>query len=122
MASSLRLLARPPLLVQDELLCLAGLGRDRDGYRSRYLPGEARDARYDQDATRLSEIETVSVPTLMVQGAADYCDEPASSEGLDEYFPGGYRREVIGGVGHFPHREAPELVAESVLAHFRANA
>ena len=93
-----------------------------NGYRSRYLPGEARDARYDQAATRLSEIETIGVPTLMMQGAADYCDEPASSEGLDRHFSAGYRREVLDGVGHFPHREAPELVAESVLAHFRANA
>jgi pimeloyl-ACP methyl ester carboxylesterase len=93
-----------------------------NAYRSRFLAGEARDPRYNQLATRLTEIEMIGVPTLMLQGGADYCDEPASSESLDRYFSGGYRREVIEGIGHFPHREAPELVAASVLAHFRANA
>jgi pimeloyl-ACP methyl ester carboxylesterase len=92
-----------------------------NAYRSRYLPGEARDARYDELARRLSEIEIISVPTLMIQGGADYCDQPASSDGLDRYFSRGYRRDVIEGIGHFPHREAPGLVAESVVTHFRAN-
>jgi pimeloyl-ACP methyl ester carboxylesterase len=92
-----------------------------NAYRSRYLAGEARDARYDLLAMRLSEIEILSVPALMVQGAEDYCDQPASSDGLDQYFSRGYRRDVIEGIGHFPHREAPGLVAESVVAHFRAN-
>jgi pimeloyl-ACP methyl ester carboxylesterase len=92
-----------------------------NGYRSRFRAGEARDPRYDRLAQRLADTETISVPTLMLQGAADFCDEPASSEGLDGYFTGGYRREVIGGAGHFPHREAPELVAAAVLAHLSAN-
>jgi pimeloyl-ACP methyl ester carboxylesterase len=92
-----------------------------NAYRSRYLAGEARDARYDELARRLSEIEIISVPTLMIQGGADYCDQPASSDGLDRYFSRGYRRDVIEGIGHFPHREAPGLVAESVVTHFRAN-
>jgi pimeloyl-ACP methyl ester carboxylesterase len=92
-----------------------------NAYRSRYLAGEARDARYEDLARRLGEIEIISVPTLMVQGAEDYCDQPAASDGLDQYFSGGYRRDVIEGIGHFPHREAPGLVAESVVAHFRAN-
>jgi pimeloyl-ACP methyl ester carboxylesterase len=92
-----------------------------NGYRSRYLPGEARDARYDELSRRLGGTEMVSVPTVMLQGAADYCDEPPTSEGLERYFSGGYRRQVIDGVGHFPHREAPEVVADAVLSHLRAN-
>jgi pimeloyl-ACP methyl ester carboxylesterase len=120
----------PPGWYDDaEFAATAGSFRNPDwvpvtlnAYRSRYLAGEARDARYDDLATRLAETETIGVPTLMLQGGADYCDEPASSGGLDQYFSGGYWREIIEGIGHFPHREAPELVAESVLAHFRANA
>lgn len=50
-----------------------------NGYRSRYLPGEARDHRYDSLATHLAASEQIGVPTLMLQGAMDYCDEPASS-------------------------------------------
>jgi pimeloyl-ACP methyl ester carboxylesterase len=50
----------------------------------------------------------------MIQGAADSCDPPSTSEGLEEYFAD-YRRIVVDGVGHFPHREAPNLVAKVVL-------
>ena len=59
----------------------------------------------------------VSVPTLMVQGGSDFCDAPSESEGLEGYFTGGYRRLVLEGVGHFPHREAPDLVGEAILRH-----
>jgi len=61
------------------------------------------------------------VPTLMLQGGADYCDEPASSQGQDRYFTSGYRRQVIDGIGHFPHREAPDAVATALLAHLAAS-
>jgi len=84
-------------------------------YRSRFLPGESRDRRYDDLRRRLAEVEHLSTPTLMVQGGSDYCDPPAHSEGLEDHFTGHYRRVVIDGVGHFPHREATEAVAE--LAH-----
>jgi pimeloyl-ACP methyl ester carboxylesterase len=51
----------------------------------------------------------------MIQGAADTCDAPSESEGLDQYFTAGYQRLVLEGVGHFPHREAPEAVAAAIL-------
>jgi pimeloyl-ACP methyl ester carboxylesterase len=54
----------------------------------------------------------------MIQGLSDYCDSPNESEGLEAFFTGGYRRVVLEDVGHFPHREAPGLVAEAVLHHF----
>ena len=53
----------------------------------------------------------------MLQGAADFCVEPAASEGQAGFFTAGYRREVVEGAGHFPHREAPGAVAAAVLAH-----
>jgi pimeloyl-ACP methyl ester carboxylesterase len=90
-----------------------------NAYRSRFLDTEPRDQRYDALRRQLAEVAQVTVPTLMVQGGADACDEPAASEGLDEWFAAGYRREVIDGVGHFPHREAPERVADLVDHHFR---
>jgi pimeloyl-ACP methyl ester carboxylesterase len=88
-----------------------------NAYRSRFLPGEARDPRYDALSARLAATAAVSVPALMLQGAQDYCDEPVSSEGQAGYFTAGYRREVIEGAGHFPHREAPDQVAAAILAH-----
>ncbi|GIH12452.1 alpha/beta fold hydrolase [Rugosimonospora africana] len=83
--------------------------------RSRFLPGEPRDPRYNGLRERIAETDRLSTPTLMVQGGSDYCDYPEHSEGLADRFTGGYRREVLDGVGHFPHREATDAVVE--LAH-----
>jgi pimeloyl-ACP methyl ester carboxylesterase len=88
-----------------------------NAYRSRWLSGEANDPRYDALQQRLHNTEHLAVPTLMLQGAVDTCDSPWESEGLDPYFTEGYQRLVIGGVGHFPHREAPAQVAHAVLTH-----
>jgi len=89
-----------------------------NAYRARWLQGEAWDARYDALQERLGEVEYLSTPTLMIQGLSDYCDAPEESEGLERFFTGSYRRIVLENVGHFPHREAPGLVAEAVLDHF----
>ena len=89
-------------------------------YRSRFLEGEVRDARYEPMARRLAEVEQVATPTLMIQGAADRCDEPAASADQERFSAGGYRRVVLEGVGHFPHREAPRTVAAAVDEHLRS--
>jgi pimeloyl-ACP methyl ester carboxylesterase len=86
-----------------------------NGYRSRWLKGEAWDSRYDSLQQRLQEVEVLSTPTLMIQGASDFCDPPSESEGLEPYFTGGYQRVLLDGVGHFPHREAPDAVATNIL-------
>lgn len=85
-------------------------------YRSRWRD-EIFDSRYATLQQRLGTVEKLAVPALMIQGASDFCDEPALSEGQDRFFTGGYRRIVIDGVGHFPAREAPGVVAEVVLEH-----
>jgi pimeloyl-ACP methyl ester carboxylesterase len=91
-----------------------------NAYRSRWLEGEAWDSRYDSLRGKLQQIETLAAPTLMLQGASDFCDAPEESEGLEAHFAGPYRRLVLDGVGHFPHREAPDVVASHLLAHLRA--
>jgi pimeloyl-ACP methyl ester carboxylesterase len=90
-----------------------------NAYRSRWIAGEAWDLRYDAAKRRLGEVETLSVPTLMIQGAVDLCDAPSESERQERYFVNGYRRLLLGGVGHFPHREAPSAVADAVVYHLR---
>lgn len=80
-----------------------------NAYRSRFRPDELSDRRYDQLRSRDANTEHLTVPTLMIQGGADSCDPPEASEGLDDHFSD-YRRVVLDGVGHFPHREAPERV------------
>jgi pimeloyl-ACP methyl ester carboxylesterase len=90
-----------------------------NAYRARWRQGEAWDSRYDALQRRLGEVEYLSTPTLMIQGLSDFCDPPGESEGLERFFTGGYRRVVLENVGHFPHREAPELVAQAVANHFQ---
>jgi pimeloyl-ACP methyl ester carboxylesterase len=90
-----------------------------NAYRARWLQGETWDGRYDALQKRLGKVECLSTPTLMIQGLSDYCDAPEESEGLEAFFTSGYRRVVLENVGHFPHREAPALVADAVLDHFR---
>jgi pimeloyl-ACP methyl ester carboxylesterase len=87
-----------------------------NAYRARFRADEPLDARYDAMRQQLANVERVDVPTLMLQGGADYCDEPASSEGLNRHFRT-YHRVVLDGVGHFPHREAPSQVAGLVHQH-----
>jgi pimeloyl-ACP methyl ester carboxylesterase len=92
-----------------------------NAYRARYLEGELHDPRYDDAARRLQDIERLSIPVLMIQGGSDNCDVPESSQGMERFFTAGYRRIVLDGIGHFPHREAPAPVAQAVLAHLRAH-
>jgi pimeloyl-ACP methyl ester carboxylesterase len=91
-----------------------------NAYRSRWLPNEMVDARYGQLQEKLGMVERLSIPTLMIQGAADECDNPKESEHLEEYFTAKYDRHVLEGVGHFPHREAQALVSAAVLHHLSA--
>jgi pimeloyl-ACP methyl ester carboxylesterase len=90
-----------------------------NAYRSRWCGGEAKDLRYDALQARLSEIEMLSTLTLMIQGASDFCDAPSESEGQERYFSGGYKRLLLDGIGHFPHREASAAVSEAILRHLR---
>lgn len=91
-----------------------------NAYRSRFLAGEPRDPRYGALAERLAQTERLATPTLMIQGGDDRCDQPAGSENQEHLFTGGYERILLDGVGHFPHREAPEAVAEAVDRHLRS--
>jgi pimeloyl-ACP methyl ester carboxylesterase len=92
-----------------------------NAYCERWRQGEAWDSRYDGLQNQLRETENVRTPALMIQGLSDNCDPPGESEGLEGFFTGGYRRVLLENVGHFPHREAPSLVAEAILDHFRQN-
>lgn len=87
-----------------------------NAYRARWMSGELTDDRYDELNRKLAEIDRLSTPTLMIQGALDFCDAPKESEGQEKFFGEGYRRVLLPRVGHFPHREAPEEVADAVVS------
>ncbi len=88
------------------------------GYRSRWQ-AEPSDPRYTALRDRVDATEVLHVRTLMIQGGADCCDPPDQSEEQHHFFSAGYRRIVLDGVGHFPTRESPAVVAEAITAHLR---
>lgn len=88
-----------------------------NGYRTRWRKDQPTDPDYDALRTRLRTIDRIAVPTLMIQGGADQCDDPALSQAQDLCFTGGYQRLVLEGIGHFPPREAPVAVADALLRH-----
>jgi pimeloyl-ACP methyl ester carboxylesterase len=91
-----------------------------NAYRSRFRPAEPLDPRYDALRERIAQTDHLGVPTLMIHGAADSCDPPSTSAGLDDHFKT-YHRVVLDAVGHFPHREAPDAVVDLVREHLIAN-
>ncbi|WP_088344388.1 MULTISPECIES: alpha/beta hydrolase [Rhodomicrobium] len=87
-------------------------------YRVRWGHAEG-DPRYAGIEARLRADPTIAVPTLMIHGGGDPCNDPASSAGKEGLFSGPYERVVLDRIGHFPQREAPQAVAAAILRHLR---
>jgi len=85
-------------------------------HRWRNAPG---DPRYDALEHRLDPVPVMRVPTLMLHGAADPCNDPSTSEGKERFFSGRYVRKLLPGVGHFPQRERPQAVADEIASWLR---
>ena len=62
----------------------------------------------------------IRVPTIVLHGAADGVAPPDSSERDARHFTGPYERRIVPVAGHFLPREAPQAVADAVLALGRA--
>ncbi len=60
------------------------------------------------------------MPTLVLHGGADACNDPSTSAGREASFSGPYRRIVLDGVGHFPSREAPEAVGSAIASFMKS--
>lgn len=64
---------------------------------------------------RLKQLTPVQCETRILPGADDGVERsPLSPEALARYFPAGVHVETLGGVGHFPQREAPDAVVRAV--------
>ena len=87
-------------------------------YRHRWglTPG---DPRYDAIEKRMQPLPVFQVPTLLIHGQVDGANEPATSAGREAMFRAGYRRLELPGVGHFPQREAPEIVGSEIIEFLR---
>ncbi len=75
----------------------------------------ASDPYYAADEAVLQNTPTLSVPTLVLHGEADTVNYPSMSEGKERFFTNEYNRTVLPGIGHFPQRENPALIAKALL-------
>jgi pimeloyl-ACP methyl ester carboxylesterase len=88
-------------------------------YRSRW--GHAPvDSQYDVLNDRFESTQSLSTPTLLIQGLEDRCLLAETTDGAGRAFTGGYRRALLDDVGHFLPREAPDEVAREILEHITA--
>ncbi len=76
-------------------------------YMHRYgnVPG---DPAYDAIETRLADQPPITVPAVVLCGAADGVSPPDAQDEDRAMFTGPYRRRVVPRAGHFLPREAPE--------------
>ena len=88
------------------------------GYRSRWGHAEL-DPQYARLQARFEAASKLDTPTLLIHGAEDHCELLETTDGARHHFSGPYERTVLGGVGHFPQREAPGSVAGAILTHVR---
>jgi pimeloyl-ACP methyl ester carboxylesterase len=82
-------------------------------YRHRFRAA-AGDPALEPIEARLAAQPPITVPTIVLHGAADGVDPPVNSEADAPRFTGPYRREVVPVAGHFLPREAPEAVVGAV--------
>lgn len=73
------------------------------------------DPAYASQEERLKADPVIRVPTLVLHGGGDPCNDPATSEGKERFFAASYNRVVIPDVGHFPQREAARNVADHLV-------
>jgi pimeloyl-ACP methyl ester carboxylesterase len=57
----------------------------------------------------------LGVPTVQVHGALDTCVLPSTAHGSQAWVRAPYALQVLDGVGHFCHEEAPEAVTATLL-------
>jgi pimeloyl-ACP methyl ester carboxylesterase len=73
-----------------------------------------RDPTYADLEAKLVRDPSIGVPTLVIHGGGDPCNDPSTSEGKERLFRSRYERIVLDRIGHFPQREAPAAVADAV--------
>jgi pimeloyl-ACP methyl ester carboxylesterase len=82
-------------------------------YRCRY-GNAAGDPAFDAIEAVLVQQPAISVPTVVLHGAADEVTPEEGSRGHDRHFGAQYRRQVVPVAGHFLSREAPQQVVDAV--------
>ena len=65
-------------------------------------------------STRLAGQPKITVPTIVLHGAADGVGPPENSEHHAQHFAAHYERHVVPVAGHFLSRETPDVVVQAV--------
>jgi pimeloyl-ACP methyl ester carboxylesterase len=79
-------------------------------YRSRWKEAEP-DAETAGLQNKIDATTTLALPVLYIQGEADGVNPPYVSANIHKKFTGYFKRILMPGVGHFPSREAPVVLA-----------
>jgi pimeloyl-ACP methyl ester carboxylesterase len=82
-------------------------------YRHRH-GGAPGDPALEAIEQRLAPQPAITVPTIVLHGAADGVSPPAQSEHRPHQFAGRYDRRVIPVAGHFLSRETPQAVMQAL--------
>ena len=82
-------------------------------YRHRY-GNAAGEPTYDEIEHKLAAQPLITVPTIVLQGAADGVTTAEQSENASAHFTGKFERRVVPNAGHFLSREAPDAVVQAV--------
>lgn len=61
----------------------------------------------------------ISAPVLHIQGANDKAVLPRSSDGSETFVTGTYEWQLLQGIGHLPHEEAPKQFNSTLLEWLR---
>ncbi|MEP6830148.1 MAG: alpha/beta hydrolase [Rhizomicrobium sp.] len=86
-------------------------------YRTRW--GEAPpDAHSVWLEEMMKETRSLSLPALVFQGAQDGITRPEVTQRIADKFDGPFEYVLMPDVGHFPTREAPDMVGEMLTEHF----
>lgn len=64
--------------------------------------------------------EPIGMPTLQLHGELDRCVLPRTAQGSGRYVQATYEYQILPGLGHFPHEEAPELVTGELVRWAKA--
>ncbi|MBO1325635.1 alpha/beta fold hydrolase [Acetobacter sp. TBRC 12305] len=89
-------------------------------YRVRWGLAE-RSPAFEDLEKRVVADPIIHVPTLVIHGDDDPCNDPETSASKGHLFRGYYKRHVLPGTGHFPQRQSANAVTELTIPFFLQN-